>query len=63
MTGSPCDCLLFFYEIIREIYMAFYETNSKCFRKKRVLISRKRDSLYSLCEEREGCSEENKRNK
>lgn len=35
---------IFFSGEIREIYMAFYEANCKCFRK-RVLLSRKRDRL------------------
>lgn len=53
---------IFFNGIIREIYMAFYEANCKCFRK-RVLLSRKRDRVCSLYGEREGRSEENERNK
>ena len=53
---------IFFNGIIREIYMVFYEANCKCFRK-RVLLSRKRNRLCSLYGEREGRSEEDKRDK
>lgn len=43
--------------VIREIYKAFFETNQKDFRN-RVLLSRSRDRLCSLCGERKGRSEE-----